>query len=318
MAVRKVDIVIVCLSRNSVSKRGYIQKEIKYALDVADEQPDGTIFIIPVRLEECEIPYQLHRWQYVNLFQNDGFQRLMRALHYRVAELENLSPNPYTNGASKSLPDAKSVLLISDGTEFAASLGVMAKDAGFKSLSSIVALNSPEMDRIAGKVSSPYKLIILVRGETFSQPGDSQFYSKIRRFVVRGGRLFATAWVGWETKDNAGFRELLPFTHIRYTTNEDVLIKCGPTDNSLAKQLFPKRLSIRTSFELLQTKSDSILLLQSNKGIPIFGYRKLGAGVCYYLNTCQHVCEGKMLSPLQTCEEFQASLKRVFEWIYRS
>lgn len=34
-AVRTVDVVIVCLSRNSVTKTGYIQKEIRFALDIA-------------------------------------------------------------------------------------------------------------------------------------------------------------------------------------------------------------------------------------------------------------------------------------------
>ncbi|HEX7722845.1 MAG TPA: toll/interleukin-1 receptor domain-containing protein [Pyrinomonadaceae bacterium] len=38
-AVRAVDAVIVCLSRESVSKTGHVQKEIRFALDKADEQP---------------------------------------------------------------------------------------------------------------------------------------------------------------------------------------------------------------------------------------------------------------------------------------
>lgn len=42
-AVRGSDVVLVCLSKSSLGKRGYVQKEIKYALDVADEQPEGTI-----------------------------------------------------------------------------------------------------------------------------------------------------------------------------------------------------------------------------------------------------------------------------------
>src|SRR4030095_8050228 len=49
--IQECDVVLVCLSKNSISKVGYIQKEIRKALDVADEQPDGTIFLIPVRLE---------------------------------------------------------------------------------------------------------------------------------------------------------------------------------------------------------------------------------------------------------------------------
>src|SRR4051812_32632959 len=49
-AVRSSDVVLICLSRTSANKTGYIQREIKYALDVADRQPEGAIFLIPTRL----------------------------------------------------------------------------------------------------------------------------------------------------------------------------------------------------------------------------------------------------------------------------
>lgn len=83
-AVRTSDIVIVCLSKKSVNKAGFVQKEIKYALDAADEQPEGTIFIIPLRLEECEVPERLRRWQWINWFEGDGYERLRRALKIRA------------------------------------------------------------------------------------------------------------------------------------------------------------------------------------------------------------------------------------------
>src|SRR2546426_12139822 len=50
-AVHNSDVVVVCLSRSSITKEGYVQKEIRFALDVAAEKPEGTIFVIPVRLE---------------------------------------------------------------------------------------------------------------------------------------------------------------------------------------------------------------------------------------------------------------------------
>jgi hypothetical protein len=49
--VRAADAILVCLSPDSINKEGYVQKEIKYALDVADEKPEGVIFFIPARLE---------------------------------------------------------------------------------------------------------------------------------------------------------------------------------------------------------------------------------------------------------------------------
>jgi hypothetical protein len=86
-AIRKCHIVLVCLSRASISKVGFLQKEIRQVLDVADEQPEGTIFLVPVRLEECEVPYRLSRWQWVDLFEESGYERLMLALAARRREL---------------------------------------------------------------------------------------------------------------------------------------------------------------------------------------------------------------------------------------
>jgi Flp pilus assembly protein TadD len=86
-AVRSCDIVVVCLSRQSVTKEGYLQKEVRYALDVADEKPEGTIFIIPAKLEPVEVPQRLAQWQWANLFQNDGYDKLVRALSLRAKDV---------------------------------------------------------------------------------------------------------------------------------------------------------------------------------------------------------------------------------------
>lgn len=82
-AVRASDAILVCLSSTSAGKSGYLQKEIRFALDVADEKPDGAIFIIPVRIEECDIPERLRRWQWVNYYDPQGFDKLIRALRKR-------------------------------------------------------------------------------------------------------------------------------------------------------------------------------------------------------------------------------------------
>ena len=46
--------VLVLLSSHSVSKRGFVQKELKKALDLLDEFSPYDIFVIPVRLDECQ------------------------------------------------------------------------------------------------------------------------------------------------------------------------------------------------------------------------------------------------------------------------
>jgi hypothetical protein len=71
-----------------MAKAGFIQKEIRYALDVADEQPEGTSFLIPLRFEECEVPDRLRRWHWVNFYEGSGYDRLSRALQARASTIQ--------------------------------------------------------------------------------------------------------------------------------------------------------------------------------------------------------------------------------------
>jgi hypothetical protein len=79
-AIKASRFVLVCLSRASVTATGYVQKELKFALDRADEQLEGSVFLIPVRLDQCEIPDRLRDLHAVNLFEERGYERLLRAL----------------------------------------------------------------------------------------------------------------------------------------------------------------------------------------------------------------------------------------------
>ncbi|MFW5397580.1 MAG: formylglycine-generating enzyme [Candidatus Accumulibacter regalis] len=89
-AVRASDLVLVCLSKSSIRKAGYLQKEIKDVLDVAAEQPDGSIFLIPARIEEgvqvSDVAEELGRRHWVDLFHAAGYQRLQKALQARARE----------------------------------------------------------------------------------------------------------------------------------------------------------------------------------------------------------------------------------------
>jgi len=83
-AVKNSDVVIVCLSSLSINKEGFVQKEIKIALDIADEKPEGSIFIIPARLENCKVPERISQFHWVDLFSKNGYELLLRALEVRA------------------------------------------------------------------------------------------------------------------------------------------------------------------------------------------------------------------------------------------
>jgi hypothetical protein len=95
-AVEHSDVVVVCLSAHSVDKEGYIQKELRFVLNVADEKPEGSIFVIPLRLDDCQVPRRIRGWQWVDYFpdekKNSAYQRLLQSLESRLTELGLAKP----------------------------------------------------------------------------------------------------------------------------------------------------------------------------------------------------------------------------------
>lgn len=68
-AIRNSRYFIALLSKNSVSKKGFVQKELKIALEVLDEYPNNEIFVIPLRLDDCAPSYEkLYELNWVDLF----------------------------------------------------------------------------------------------------------------------------------------------------------------------------------------------------------------------------------------------------------
>ena len=91
-AVENSDAIIVFLSSNSVIKQGFVQKEIKLALDVAEQKPEGEIFVIPAKLDECDVPRMLHNYHWANLFKSGGYEKVTQALlsQFRLMNPPNL------------------------------------------------------------------------------------------------------------------------------------------------------------------------------------------------------------------------------------
>jgi serine/threonine protein kinase len=82
--IRDSDFFLACLSVNAVSKRGFLQKEINDALDIWQQKLESDIFLIPARLEKCEVPERLRQFQWVDLFEEDGWARLVQAIQIGI------------------------------------------------------------------------------------------------------------------------------------------------------------------------------------------------------------------------------------------
>lgn len=79
-ALLNSDAVIVCLSKQFDKQRGYRHEELQIALAKAQLLTDDQIFIIPVRLEKCDMPDSLSHLHRVDLFAAGGYKKLLGAL----------------------------------------------------------------------------------------------------------------------------------------------------------------------------------------------------------------------------------------------
>jgi hypothetical protein len=85
-AIDVADYFVALFSRKSVAKKGTFQSELRYALDCARRQPLDRTFVVPVRLEPCDIPNGISSAiQYVDLFPDwdSGVERLVQTVSRR-------------------------------------------------------------------------------------------------------------------------------------------------------------------------------------------------------------------------------------------
>ena len=76
------DYIIICLSNHSVTKKGYIQKEIRKALSVLEEFPEGDIYLIPIKLDDCNVPTSLLAKQWLDWNEPDSQKKLLKVFDY--------------------------------------------------------------------------------------------------------------------------------------------------------------------------------------------------------------------------------------------
>lgn len=95
-AIETTDAVIAFISSSAVKKTGYIQKELRLVYDAQMYIPDGELFTIPLRLEDCELPRRFTHWHWGDYFgeeQERTYQSLLKSLrriYERVLKNETL------------------------------------------------------------------------------------------------------------------------------------------------------------------------------------------------------------------------------------
>jgi hypothetical protein len=116
--IRTHDIVLICLSRAFLMKERYGHYEIQVVLEAAKTKPANTIFHIPLRLDDCEVPSYFGGTHYVSYFVPGDFEKVLLACEKRrewlnttrdmhIEPLYNLLVSPFPHppdGSSSGTP----------------------------------------------------------------------------------------------------------------------------------------------------------------------------------------------------------------------
>ncbi|MFZ5857128.1 MAG: SUMF1/EgtB/PvdO family nonheme iron enzyme [Chloroflexota bacterium] len=94
-----VDNIIICLSKESTTKDGYVQREIKEALDISKNKPDGRIFIVPYLFDNCDVPFCLNHLHHIRFASHSigdsslyAYPQLLQALEKCARDLDRKTP----------------------------------------------------------------------------------------------------------------------------------------------------------------------------------------------------------------------------------
>lgn len=79
--LKAADVVVIVLSHSSVDKRGFVQREAAKAVAKLDDLRPDDIYIIPIRIDNCEPPERISgRIQFIDLHRDDARQRISTSL----------------------------------------------------------------------------------------------------------------------------------------------------------------------------------------------------------------------------------------------
>ncbi len=101
---REAELVVHLCSEAILRRAGVVNREIRQTLRLVEDQPLGSLYVIPIRLEPIKMPVELTRFHYFD-FGNDWQDRLSDGVEKRRAQLSGdvLEPaKPQTNREKRS------------------------------------------------------------------------------------------------------------------------------------------------------------------------------------------------------------------------
>lgn len=80
-ALKQANVIVLLLSRSSVNKRGFVQREAQEAMEQLRYKKEDDIYILPLLLEPCDVPVLIaNKVQYIEMSSAEAWPRVFEAL----------------------------------------------------------------------------------------------------------------------------------------------------------------------------------------------------------------------------------------------
>ncbi|MEH1863955.1 MAG: toll/interleukin-1 receptor domain-containing protein [Nostoc sp.] len=90
--LEKCKLVLILCSPHIVGKEGFIQKEIRLALERSEMMPEGRIFIIPIRFDGADVPRKIARYQWFDVKNETDFYWIENYVELAWLQVANITP----------------------------------------------------------------------------------------------------------------------------------------------------------------------------------------------------------------------------------
>jgi len=100
---RRAELAVHLCSKAMFERAGVVHREIRQSLRLVEDQPLGSLYVIPIRLEPVKMPVELTRFQYFD-FEGDWQRRLSDAVEKRRAQLSAEVAEPQKSSAVEESP----------------------------------------------------------------------------------------------------------------------------------------------------------------------------------------------------------------------
>lgn len=88
-AIRSSSFFLACLSCHSVSSSGFMHRELKLGLRILDEQPEGRIYLIPILIDDCQLPARFRELSATTMFSPHWGKQLIDSLVVGARQRKN-------------------------------------------------------------------------------------------------------------------------------------------------------------------------------------------------------------------------------------